>query len=180
MHARPVQVVEPEIVGASVHTAGTRMAYRRGGSGRAVLLARSSAADPAEHARWLRLLAGRFRVFATDQLMNQGDGGDQPRALRLRRFLDGLGLERAAVVADPSSAAELLGLTLAEPDRVERIVIVLPVHSDPKCQAWLPPGRIERSPLVLLMRLAVPGAAAPTLPAEAAMDRMLSFLAGDG
>jgi pimeloyl-ACP methyl ester carboxylesterase len=181
MHAHTAQVVQPEIVRAAVHAAGTQMDYRRGGSGPAVLLAHASAADPDEHARWLRVLAGRFRVFAPYPLGDQGEGGDQPLALRLRHFLDGLGLERVAVVADPSSTAEVLWLTLAEPQRIERVVIVLPEHPDPKCQAWLPPDRIERSRQpVLTMRLAVSGMAAPTLPANAAVDRMLSFLAGDG
>jgi pimeloyl-ACP methyl ester carboxylesterase len=180
MHAHTVQVVQPEIVRAAVHAAGTQMEYWRGGSGPAVLLAHASAADPDEHERWLRVLAGRFRVFAPYPVRDHGESGDQPLALRLRHFLDGLGLERVAVVADRSSAAEVLWLTLAEPDRIERIVVLLPEHPDRKCPAWLPPDRIERSRQpVLLMRLAVPRATAPTLPAEAAIDRMLSFLAGD-
>jgi pimeloyl-ACP methyl ester carboxylesterase len=177
MQVPTAHVVQPEVVRAAVHAAGARMEYWRGGSGPAVLLTHASTADPDWHAPWLRVLAGRFRVFAPYPWGEE----DQPLALRLQHFLDGLGLERVGVITDQTHAAEVLWLALAEPERIERIVIVLPEHPDPECLAWLPPDRIERSRQpVLVMRLAALGAAAPTLPAEAAMDRMLSFLAGDG
>jgi pimeloyl-ACP methyl ester carboxylesterase len=180
MHFHPAQVVQPEIVRAAVHVAGRRMVYWRGGSGPAVLLAHASAADAGEAAAWLCALAGRLRVFAPYPGESQRDEGEPSLALRLRHFLEGVGLERVSVIADHASAAEVLWLALAEPERIERIAIVLPEHPDAKCSAWVPPDRFERSrqPL-LVIRTALAGAAASPRPSETALLRMVSFLAGD-
>jgi pimeloyl-ACP methyl ester carboxylesterase len=179
MHVHPAQVVQPPIVRAAVHAAGTRMGYWRGGSGPAVLLVHAWAADADEHAPWLRALAARLRLFAPYPAVSESDEGEQSLSLRLRHFLDGVGLERVSVIADQASAAEVLWLALAEPERIARIALVLPEHADATCPDWLPPDRLERSRQpVLVMRTALAGAAAS--PSDTALHRLVSFLAGDG
>jgi hypothetical protein len=79
------------------------------------------------------------------------------------------------------TAAELLRLALSEPERIERIVIMLPGHSDPLCPEGLPLDQLEQSRQpILIVHMSLPDRSSTSAAPVAECDRMLRFLSGDG
>jgi pimeloyl-ACP methyl ester carboxylesterase len=95
------------------------MRYRRAGTGRPLLLLRSSL-EP--HPLWAELddaLVGAFRVLTPDVPTAGVDV-----AVWMRGFLEGVGLERVTVIADDSLCIAALEMVLLNADQVERMVLV--------------------------------------------------------
>lgn len=95
------------------------MRYRRAGSGRPLLLLRSSGES---HPLWSELdaaLIGGFRVLTPDV---PSAGVDV--AAWLRDFLEGIGVERVIVVASDALCIAALEMALLGADQVERMVLV--------------------------------------------------------
>jgi hypothetical protein len=168
-----------EIVLATVHAGGEEMHYGRLGAGPPVLLVMPEAADSGVPARLVEALSERFRVYV---LTSPGCGeGGAPAALLLQRFLDGVGLERVCVVADASCAAEVLWLARADPERIERVALVLGEAADPAVPATLPVlGDEPNGSAMLLLRMGFPRASAPSHRTGYALQRMIHYLAGRG
>jgi hypothetical protein len=181
MPTRTAQIDPPEIVRATVHVGTLRMDYWRAGRGSPVLLLRASGAVVDPHAPWLSALTRRFSLLAPISLFGTEAEAPLSITMRLRSFLDGLGLERVAAIADVDTAAELLRLALSEPERIERIVIMLPGHSDPLCPEGLPLDQLEQSRQpILIVHMSLPDRSSTSAAPVAECDRMLRFLSGDG
>jgi pimeloyl-ACP methyl ester carboxylesterase len=175
------QVDPLETVRATVHAGRIRMDYWHAGRGSPLLLLRGrDDGEAAPRTPWLSTLTRSFRVLAPDLLASTGAEARPAVATCLRGFLDGLGLERVAVVTDGSTAAEVLWLALSEPERVDRIVIVIPEDADPECPDGLAAERFEQSRQpILIVRMNPPDAPASAAYAAAEQERMLHFLSGD-
>lgn len=87
--------------------------YRRAGRGPSVLLL-------AQGTGLLEALAGELRVF--EPLRAPAAPGAAEWIAWLHGLLDGLGLERPAVVVDASAAGPVRQLAAAEPDRLGPVV----------------------------------------------------------
>ena len=95
------------------------MRYRRAGTGRPLLVLRSSLQP---HPLWAELdetLIGAFRVLTPDVPATGVDA-----AAWMRGFLEGVGLERVTIIADDSLCITALELALLNADQVERMVLV--------------------------------------------------------
>jgi pimeloyl-ACP methyl ester carboxylesterase len=93
--------------------------YRRAGTGRPVLVLRSSL-EP--HPFWAELdeaLVGAFRVLTPDVPTAAMDV-----AAWIHGFLEGVGLERVTIIADDSLCIAALEMVLLNADQVERMVLV--------------------------------------------------------
>jgi hypothetical protein len=100
------------------------MRYRRTGAGRPLLVL-CSALDP--DALWPELessLTGAFRVLTPELPPSRDDV-----AVWLGGFLEGVGLERAALLAADDCCLPALELTLLGSDHVERLVLVPAGHA---------------------------------------------------
>jgi pimeloyl-ACP methyl ester carboxylesterase len=172
--------VAAHAVTATVHAGGTLMQYWRGGAGPAVLLVQGRVVDFEHHDRWRSVLATRFRLYAPAPVPPGGAGADEPLGLLLQRFLEGIGLRRVAIVADGETAGEALWLALLEPERIERILIILPGSPDPEAPAALLSELVVQRRLpVLAVRMMVPAADTEAACKSPGMARALSFLAGE-
>lgn len=111
-------------VRAFVHTAGARTRYVRSGRGAPAILL----TEPAWTEPLLRRLAEGFCVFAPELPVARTAATDPLGRVAFCRwlcsFFDGLGVERAALVAGSGHAAAALAFALLEEDRVERLVLV--------------------------------------------------------
>jgi pimeloyl-ACP methyl ester carboxylesterase len=95
------------------------MRYRRAGAGRPLLVLRSSLEA---HPLWAELdaaLVGAFRVLTPDLPLAGVD-----LAMWMRDFLEGVGLERVAVIADDALCITALEMVLLNAEQVERMVLV--------------------------------------------------------
>jgi pimeloyl-ACP methyl ester carboxylesterase len=170
-----------DIVWASVHVEAIRINYWRAGTGPPVLILGSSAESVDPHDPWVRALTGRFRLLAPVSPVGPDAIRQRPFARWLRCFLDGLGLERVAVLAYENTAAEVLWLALSESERIDRVVFVLSEPADPACPDGLPFDRLEQSHSpVLLVRMNLPDGSAAAAPSSSEFARMLRFLSGEG
>lgn len=159
------------MIEAVVWTGTFETTYRRTGAGSPVLLLASGAGT--RHIDWLMdQLAPHFRIVAP--VMPSGFGsppytGAEPddRGLEgwLRGLIDGLGLERPAILADAHRGASLFRFMVLDPDRVRRMALfhttehydspaasILLGDGDPLpiLIAGLPPlGYVTRRPAVL-------------------------------
>lgn len=170
------------MIEAVVQTGTFETSYRRAGAGSAVLLligATEAAGDD-----WLfGQLAGRFRIIAPvlPTVLHGSYGphppGDGPGLeVWLRGLIDGLGLDRPALVAGAARGAGLLRFMALDPERVGRLALVHP----------LPPGGM--APADVMLGDAMAGDPHPVLvmgvpgPEDhqgraAALDRLVRFLA---
>lgn len=118
-------------VEAVLQTGATETRYHRAGAGAPLLLLFTGAmTDPLGQALFDRL-ARRFRVIAPVIPAGVGAGAPVPIATWLRDLIDGLGLVRPSVVADEALAGALLGFSLIDPGRIDRVVAVCRDHADP-------------------------------------------------
>lgn len=111
-------------VRAFVHTPGARTRYVRSGRGApAILLTESAWTGPL-----LRRLGEGLCVFVPEVPAARTAATDPLGRLAFCRwlcsFFDGLGVERASLVAGSGHAAAALAFALLEEDRVERLVLV--------------------------------------------------------
>lgn len=108
---------------AVVQAGSTETRYCRAGSGAPVLLLGAGGMAGPFVLPLFHALAGSFRVIAPEP---PGDaGGDGVPVCRwLRDVIDGLGLARPSIVADESLGVACLSFALADPERVERLVLV--------------------------------------------------------
>jgi pimeloyl-ACP methyl ester carboxylesterase len=109
---------------ATVYAGPSATDYVRAGNGATVLLLTR---QHAEHPLFAAL-ASAFRVIAPELPRHVAglDGAAcsaPPFASWLRDFLDGLGIQRVSVVADELFALDALRFCLAEPTRVDCLVI---------------------------------------------------------
>jgi pimeloyl-ACP methyl ester carboxylesterase len=106
------------------------IAYETHGEGPAVLLVHEGVADRRMWRGQVPVLARDHRVVAVD-LRGFGEtphaSGPFSNVEDLREVLDGLGIERAAVVGGSFGAKVALGFAVTHPDRVERLVLCPPV-----------------------------------------------------
>jgi pimeloyl-ACP methyl ester carboxylesterase len=169
-------------IAAVVHTGRHETAYRRAGAGLPVVLL--TGAREAELGDWLfGQLARRFRTIAPvlppgmDPGVGARAGGGPDLDEWLRGVIDGLGLERPALVGGPAWGFHLLRFQAVDPHRVRRLALVQPVVSG------------AAPPLLELPDDAGSGAPLPALvvglPAtgdregrRAALERLVRFLTG--
>lgn len=117
-------------VRAFVHAGGATTAYLRGGHGAPVVLL----GEPRSSEILLPRLCRDFRVFAPEVTAPAAAAGDPVGRLAfcrwLRAFLDGVGIERCAVVACAPHGAAALAFAMLEEERVERLVLLDPRSLD--------------------------------------------------
>jgi len=114
--------------------AGRRMRYLAGGSGRPLLLVHGIAASSFSYRlNWAELM-GHFRVFIPD-LMSVGssrtsglDCSLRGNALRLREFLDEVGIERTDIVGSSYGGAVVMELANLAPERLAHMILVSPAN----------------------------------------------------
>jgi pimeloyl-ACP methyl ester carboxylesterase len=143
------------------------MRYRRAGAGRPVVVLRAA---PGAVPLWPELdesLEGAFRVITPEV---PATGADVARWLG--GFLEGVGLERAALVATDGFCLPALELALLNGDQVERLVLV-------------PAGHAGDTGLDGTLATSLAGVAVPLLvvrrglPSAEALPLLMHFLQGD-
>ena len=150
---------------AEVRAHDQLMRYHRTGSGRPVVVLRTSNDD----SLWPELtacLAVAFRVLTPDV-----PAGDADMARWLGGFLEGIGLHRVTVIAADAFCIPALELVLLGADQVERLVLVST-------------GAAAETALDGTLATSVDGAAVPLLmmrrelPATDALPLLMDFLRG--
>ena len=114
----------PDVVHACVVAGGPNGAdthYLRAGRGAPVLLL---AGDPAVAGALIGGIPRRFRSIAPNFSGAKPIKTSEFNAW-IRGFLDALGIGRVAIVVGPCFAAQVLGFSLLEPDRIDRVVFLL-------------------------------------------------------
>lgn len=117
-----------------VTVSGRRMRYLAGGSGRPLLLVHGIAASSFSYRlNWAELM-DHFRVFIPD-LMSVGssrtsglDCSLRGNALRLREFLDEVGIERTDTVGSSYGGAVVMELAALAPERFAHMILVSPAN----------------------------------------------------
>lgn len=163
------------MIEAVVQIGGVETLYRRAGRGPRVLVL-GEPVGPSATVGLFEYLAGHFRTIAPvlGGNMDAGGGGREGSPeLWLRGLVDGLGLERPAIIADEASAHVLLRFAIGDPGRVDRIVLVGNRGSETAPGAVLMDALREGGHPILLLRI-------PPLPdsegREEALVRLLAFL----
>ncbi|HEY9226130.1 MAG TPA: hypothetical protein VIP11_05755 [Gemmatimonadaceae bacterium] len=105
--------------------------YLRAGRGSSILVL---ASDPKISEALISDLPRRFRSIAPKLPLVESAPPPEFNPW-LRGFLDALGIARTAIVAGPCHAAQVIGFTLNEPERVSRIVFLLGI-----CGEWAGDG----------------------------------------
>ena len=112
-------IVSTECTRAWAHDGAHQIEYARAGAGRTVLLLADSA-EPGQRLPPLFCeLARRHRVIQPMTVQAQGELTDW-----LHGFLDALGFRRVSLVATPQQALAALQFAMAEPDRIDRLVLL--------------------------------------------------------
>jgi pimeloyl-ACP methyl ester carboxylesterase len=170
------------MIEAVVQAGASETPYRRAGAGGAVLLL--IGATEAGCGDWLfGQVAGHFRAIAPvlpaglDLALGPhpaGNGGGLEAWLR--GLIDGLGLDRPALVSGTARGAALLRFVALDPDRVGRVVLLHPVAPGATAPADVvldDPTAGDPHP-VLVMGLPGPGDPGGR---AAALERLVRFLA---
>lgn len=108
---------------AVVQAGSTETRYHRAGSGAPVLLLGAGGMAGPLVLPLFHALAGSFRVIAPEP-PDDGGGDGVPVCRWLRDVIDGLGLTRPSIVAEESLGVASLSFALADPERVDRLVLV--------------------------------------------------------
>lgn len=120
--------------------------YMRAGRGTPVVLL-TAASETAE--LLIAAFPRSFRVMAPI-LASADDARTPDFPSWLRHFLDALGLPRASIIVDPPLAADALGYTLQEPDRIDRIVFLLsPTGAKPDVEQGVTDRLVEAGQALL-------------------------------
>ena len=161
------------MIEAVVQTGAFETPYRRAGRGGPVLLLVGGGAPAGQ--RLFDDLARRFRTIAP--LLPPwlaGDGGPGESFDEwLRGLIDGLGLQRPALVAEADHGPVLLRFAGLDPDRVERIALVLYGPSEGPAEQALREAAAAALHPVLVVR--IPDAEEPETCA-AAIAALVEFL----
>lgn len=135
---------EPRIVEAILHTGSVQTPYRRAGRGPTLLLLVRGTTD--ERAEVFRALAREFRVIdpappwarAEGPRPTGGRGGDSTAdgeedpppghewGAWLPGVVDGLGLDRPALIVDPGRASLIGALARSDPHRFGPVIVIRP------------------------------------------------------
>lgn len=114
----------PEFTVASVFIDGRETTYLRAGAGLPVLILIED--DTARSVLARTLLPGARVILPERTSGDTVDGG----AMRIRGLLDGLGLDRCAIIADRTAAARALASTVTEPDRITHLAVLVDAGHD--------------------------------------------------
>jgi hypothetical protein len=125
---------------AVIHAGAVETRYRRAGQGPQLLLLTADA-DAEWVAGVIPLLVARFRVFVPEVPADAGPGW-------LRGLIDGLGLDRPALVAGLTLSSLLDRFLETDADRPERIALIHPApaglgHGRPMVRIFPPPTDAE-------------------------------------
>lgn len=104
---------------AAVQAGDTLTPYLRTGSGRPVVILAAGGADRPPWSGMIGRLADRFRVLVPEQVQAGADA-----AVWLRSFVEGLGLWHISLVTEDALSVAAIGLALADPERVERVIVL--------------------------------------------------------
>jgi pimeloyl-ACP methyl ester carboxylesterase len=114
-------------VEAVVQTGPTETRYVRAGKGAPVLLLFDDGAVAAVVSQLLETLASEFRVLLpalTGRGTDFADAGQGSFSTWLRNFMDGLGVDRFAVITTTSYAEATAVFATTDPDRIRGVVIL--------------------------------------------------------
>jgi pimeloyl-ACP methyl ester carboxylesterase len=129
-------------VEAVVQTGPTETRYVRAGKGAPVLLLLDGGAVAAVASQLLETLVSEFRLLLPALDVHGGDFADAGQgsfSMWLRNFMDGLGIDRFAVIATTACADALAAFATTDPDRVRGVVILATgnhVVADPPASRW--------------------------------------------
>jgi pimeloyl-ACP methyl ester carboxylesterase len=173
------------MIEAVVQTGAMETSYRRAGAGCAVLLLTGAGeAMEAGEPDWLfGQLARHFRIIAPilPAGLDGGSGRDPAGGGReledwLRGLIDGLGLDRPALVAGSPRGAGLLRFMALDPDRVGRVALIHPAAKGGMAPAHVVlEDPVPEGPHPVLV-LGLPGPEDPD-GRLAALDQLVRFLA---
>jgi pimeloyl-ACP methyl ester carboxylesterase len=159
------------MIEAVVQIGSVETAYRRAGSGRTVLLLVGEGDAAVD---WLfEQLAVRFRTIAPLRPGGIDEGGYATLDLWLRGLIDGLGLQRPALVAGVADARSLLRFATIDPERVDRIALVVDGETGRGRDSALVDG--AAAALHPLLVVTIPGPDDPYA-RRRAMARLVEFL----
>jgi 2-hydroxy-6-oxo-6-(2'-aminophenyl)hexa-2,4-dienoate hydrolase len=130
---------------------GIRTHYLEAGGGEPVVLIHGGGAGADAHGNWrtvMPILAEHFRVVALDMVgfgrtdKPSGDGfvySQDARNRHLADFLDALGLGPATLIGNSMGGATAIGVSIARPDLVKRLVLMGSAGLNTKLHADLMP-----------------------------------------
>jgi hypothetical protein len=107
---------------AVVVARGVETRYTRLGCGTPVVMLRAARAD-VEHDDWVLRLGERFRVLVPVLPAAVDPQVEQQFAVWLRDLLDGIGVERAHLVAEPALAGPVAAFARSDGLRVHRVAV---------------------------------------------------------
>lgn len=169
--------VPADLVRACVVSGELNTVYYRAGRGEPLLVL---VADPSLLLALLSALPRHIRalapepprmVLAADRAIDRETGAF---TAWVRSFLDALGLQRTAVVADDAFARAALGFARADPDRVSRLVLLQHGTRDEPQSVWGITGQHSAEPALLIAWLAAKDEAAIATVAS----RIVDFIGG--
>jgi len=145
----------------SVTVNGTRIAYLDAGGGPPVILVHGFGGSMWQWEYQQAALASHYRIITLDLpgsgLSDKPDIAYTPDEMVafLRGFMDALGIQKASLIGNSMGAGLVIGMTLAHPDRVDRIVLIsgLPKDVREKLTGPLIKRAVETSAPVWLIRL---------------------------
>lgn len=161
------------MIEAVVQAGAQEISYRRAGFGPAVLILNTEDSDGS---RWLfEQLSTRFRIIAP--LAAPGQDGPGPATYEalepwLRGLIDGLGLERPALVGGLAQGATLVRFATLDPHRVNRLALV---HYGEECDPEPALREAARAALHPVLMIRIPNLDESEARAEA-LDRLFDFL----
>jgi hypothetical protein len=127
----------PVLVRARVCAGDVSISYVQAGEGLPVVVLGAAPESDTTRLLFLERLSRHLRVLAPAmedgaRAAGGGDGGTRVAfSRRLRDFIDGLGLGPVGLVAEESFGVRALAFSLADPERVERVALVLRDGPDP-------------------------------------------------
>jgi pimeloyl-ACP methyl ester carboxylesterase len=114
-------------VEAVVQTGPTETRYLRAGQGAPVLLLFDGGAVAAVASQLLETLVSEFRLLLpalTGNGIDVADAGQGSFSTWLRNFMDGLGVDRFAVITTISYAEAIAAFATTDPDRIRGVVVL--------------------------------------------------------
>lgn len=141
-----------DTIHAAIITRDGETRYRRRGAGRAVLLLATRPRRGPGVAALFEELSRHVRVFAPIPPRRRGGKGP-PLAFApwLRGVIDGLGLARPAVVAEGATGLRTLAFAMTDPERIDRLAIIVRDRTDSALPAAVAHDTLERSRHPLLV-----------------------------
>lgn len=173
-----VEQGEPMGVRATLRSGGLETHYRNAGTGHPVLLLGDAATMSAAARQLFERLSHRFRVIRPDppRCADAGTGGGEATSIAawLRGVIDGLGLDRCAILAESPMSLPAMWFAFTDPHRVTRLVLLVPEGPDPALPVQVALRTMERTAQsIMLIRLdPTCGALLP----EGTLWRLVTFL----